>query len=163
MNKDLLIAAQQLHRVLTERSLTLSAAESCTGGLICACITSIPGASLFFRAGIVSYSTESKKHILGVSPGTILSEGVVSEATARQMAERVRVLTGSDYSLSTTGNLGPGVLEDKDRGLVYVAAGKEGETRCRELRLKGSREENREEASAAALRLLITMLEGESN
>lgn len=153
-------AAQQLHRILTARGLTLSAAESCTGGLISHCMTSIPGASLFFRAGVVAYCRESKEHILGVSPAAIQGRGVVSDAVAREMAEKMRILAGSDYAVSATGNLGPGVLEGKDRGLVYVAAAQEGESRCRELRLAGSREENRDEATAAALRLLIEMIEG---
>jgi PncC family amidohydrolase len=137
--------------------MTLAVAESCTGGLISHYITSQPGASVFFKAGVVSYSDDSKKGLLGVSPDTIRNYGAVSEETAREMAEKVRSLTKSNFSLSTTGNLGPDVLEGKEKGLVYIAASKEGRTVSGMLRLKGSREENKEEVSLAALNLLIEL------
>jgi PncC family amidohydrolase len=95
---------------------------------------------------------------LGISPEVISKHGVVSEKTAKEMAEKVRSLTGTDYSLSTTGNLGPDVLEGKVRGLIYVAASKKGQTFSKKLRLKGNREENKEEASLSALRFLLEVL-----
>ncbi|HYA12492.1 MAG TPA: CinA family protein, partial [Thermodesulfovibrionales bacterium] len=107
----------------------------------------------------VAYSAEAKKKILGISPEVISKHGVVSEKTAKEMAEKVRSLTGTDYSLSTTGNLGPDVLEGKAKGLIYIAASKEGQTFSRELRLKGSREESKEEASLSALKFLIGIIE----
>ena len=95
---------------------------------------------------------------MGISPSTIEKYGVVSENTAGEMAEKVRALTGTDYALSTTGNLGPDVLEGKEKGLIYIAVSKTGQTISKEVRLAGNREENKEAASLLALRLLIEIM-----
>ncbi len=159
MKQELLKVIKKVHKIFKERGLTLSTAESCTGGLISHYITTLSGASAFFVAGIVSYSGDAKKTLLGVSSKTIQHYGVISEETAREMAEKVRLLTKTDYSISTTGNLGPDVLEGKEQGLIYIAASKEGKTISRKLKLKGDREANKEEASLSALRLLIELIE----
>lgn len=159
MESKALKLIEKVHELFKGKGLTLSVAESCTGGLISHYITELPGASTFFVAGIVSYSEDVKKNILGVSSKTIQQHGIVSEETAREMAEKVCSITKTDCSLSVTGNLGPDVLEGKEQGLIYIAASKKGETILQELRLKGNREENKEEASLAALRLLIKMVE----
>ena len=159
MNIEFSSAIQKVHDLFTQKGLTLSVAESCTGGLISHYITSLPGASAFFKAGVVSYSIGTKKKLLGV-PFEIISEyGVVSAETAKEMALRVRSLTGTDFGLSTTGNLGPDVLEGKERGLVYLAVSAGDLAVARELRLRGEREENKEMASLSALRFLIEMVE----
>ncbi len=159
MKSDTLRLVNRVHELFSKEKLTLSAAESCTGGLIGHHITSLPGASVFFIAGIVSYATEIKRTLLGISPDIIREKGVVSAETAREMALKMRLLAHTDYAVSTTGNLGPDVLEGKDRGLVYVAACGKDRTEVRELRLGGDREENKEDAAAAALRLLIELVE----
>jgi PncC family amidohydrolase len=159
MDEETLEVIKMVHEVFRKRSLTLSVAESCTGGLISHYITILPGASNFFEGGVVAYSVEAKKKILGISPEVISKRGVVSEKIAKEMAEKVRSLTGTDYSLSTTGNLGPDVLEGKAKGLIYIAASKKGRTFSKELRLKGNREENKEEASISALRFLLEVVE----
>jgi PncC family amidohydrolase len=159
--EEILDVIKRVHEVFKKRNLTLSVAESCTGGLISHYITILPGASKFFEAGVVLYSAGAKKKILGISPEVISKHGVVSEETAKEMTEKVRSLTKTDYSLSTTGNLGPDVLEGKGRGLIYIAVSKKDQTFSRELRLTGSREENKEEASLSALRLLLEVCEGE--
>jgi len=158
-DNKILEVVQRVHEFFITRGLTLSLAESCTGGLISHYITTLPGASAFFRAGVVSYSEDMKKKILGVSSDVISSYGVVSKQTAKEMAEKVRVLTGTDFSVSTTGNLGPDVLEGKEKGLVYIAVSKEGNTFSKDLHLKGNREENKEEAALAALKFLIEIAE----
>jgi len=158
-DNKILEVVQRVHEFFITRDLTLSLAESCTGGLISHYLTALPGASAFFRAGVVSYSAEMKINILGVSSDIIASYGVVSEQTAKEMAEKVRVLTGTDFSVSTTGNLGPDVLEGKEKGLVYIAVSKEGNTFSKDLHLKGNREENKEEAALAALKFLIEIAE----
>ena len=160
VEEEIFIVIQRMHRLFKEKGLTLSVAESCTGGLISHYITTLPGASIFFKAGIISYSIGVKKKILGVSFDVMSEYGVVSEETAREMADKVRLLTETDFALSTTGNLGPDVLEGKEKGLVYMAVSKEALTVSRELRLKGDREENKERASLLALRFLIEMTEG---
>jgi len=160
MNKTTLQLIQRVHKLFRETGLTLSVAESCTGGLISHYLTSLAGASNFFEAAVVTYSAEAKKEILDIPSEIISRYGVVSEETAREMAEKMRALTKTNFSLSTTGNLGPDALEGKEKGLVYIAVSKEGETLSREIRLKGNRNENKEEASLIALRFLIEIIEG---
>jgi PncC family amidohydrolase len=157
-NDEITKVIQRVHEFLTKKKLTISAAESCTGGLISHYLTAFPGSSAFFDAGVVTYSIESKKGILGVSSGTISSYGVVSEETAKEMAEKVRTLTKADYSISATGNLGPDVLEGKEKGLIYIAISREGQTFSRELKLKGDREANKEEAALQSLMFLIEVI-----
>jgi PncC family amidohydrolase len=160
MENEIMAAVRRVHEIFKGKNLTLSVAESCTGGLISHYLTTLAGASNFFEAGVVSYSIDSKKRILGVSPEIISQYGVVSNETAREMAEKMRLLTKTDFSLSTTGNLGPDVLEGKDRGLVYIAVSKKGQTFSRELRLKGDRSENKRGAAISAMRFLIEIIEG---
>ena len=150
-------AVAGLHSLFKDRGLTLSIAESCTGGLIAHYITQLPGASLFFEAGVVSYSAKAKKTILDVPAGVIEAAGVVSEETAREMARGAMKLLGSDFALSTTGNLGPDALEGKDTGLVYigVCSKAKAETKIKKLMLEGGRPENKKEAALEALRFLL--------
>ena len=159
MNKQAVDLAEKVHRLFREKGLTLSVAESCTGGLISHYLTALPGASTFFLGGVVAYSEEVKNDLLGVSPDAIFHSGLVSRETALEMAEKVRLLLKTDCSLSATGNLGPDVLEGKEQGLVYIAANKHDATMSKELRLKGDREANKEETSLSALRLLIELVE----
>lgn len=154
--KDIL---HKVHSLIQAKNLSLAVAESCTGGLISHYLTSLPGASSFFEAGVVAYSAGTKITVLGVSPDTISQYGVVSEQTVREMAEKIRELAGTDISLSTSGNLGPDVLEGKEKGLIYIAVSKGEKTFARKIILKGSRTENREEASFIALKFLIDCIE----
>ena len=155
MKNEILETVSKVHELFRNKGLTLSVAESCTGGLVSHYITGLPGASNFFIGGIVAYSAEIKKNILGVSPETLNKYGVVSGETAREMADKARLLSKTDFAVSTTGNLGPDVLEGKEKGLVYIAASRDGKTVSQELRLKGDREGNKEEAALSALKLLI--------
>jgi len=157
MNALIIDVVKKLHEFFRKKGLTLSVAESCTGGLMSHYITSLPGASVFFKAGLVAYSEEIKESILGITPETLNKYGIVSSETARAMAERVRVISRTDYAVSTTGNLGPDVLEEKEKGLVYIAAAREGKTLLRELRLKGDRAENKEQTVLEALRLVMEL------
>lgn len=163
MDKDEIIKIVSLiKKYLTEKSLTLSVAESCTGGLLCHYLTMIPGASKFFVGGIVVYSGESKK-ILGISDKTIRDYGMISTEVAEEMAEKVRELFRTDYSISTTGNIGPDVLEDKEKGLIYVAVSDKNKALVETFRLKGERMENKEEASFMALKIFLkNMISGYS-
>jgi len=163
MDKKILQVIQRVHKLFRKIGSTLSVAESCTGGLISHYLTSLAGASDFFEAAVVTYSAEAKKKILGIPSEIISKYGVVSEETAREMAEKMRALTKTDFSISTTGNMGPDVLEGKEKGLVYIAVSKEGETLSREIRLKGNREENKEEAAMVALKFLIEIAEGQKS
>lgn len=159
MDTQILKTVEKVQELFTQKGLTVSVAESCTGGLISHWITSVPGASAYFRGGIIAYSREAKEEVLSVSAKTIDAFGMVSRETAVEMAERVRMLVMADCSVSSTGNLGPGVLEGKETGLVYLAASREDRMISKQLNLKGSREENKEAASQAALELLIELIE----
>jgi len=159
MNKKTLEVIEKVHEIFREKGLTLSVAESCTGGLISHLLTILPGGSTFFNGGVVTYSIDFKERFLGISSEIISAHGAVSEETAREMAERIRIIAKTDYSLSTTGNLGPDVLEGKEKGLVYIAVSREGSTFSRKLRLRGDREENKEEAALSALKFLIETVE----
>lgn len=153
---------EHIHRVFKEKGLKLSVAESCTGGLISHYITSLPGASLFFEAGAVTYSIEAKKKILGINSEMVTRYGVISKETAALMASSIMRITGSDYGLSTTGNLGPDVLEGKERGLIYIGVAHKDKTWTKELRLTGERRENKEEAALKSLEFLLELMEGQN-
>jgi len=108
-------------RLLTDRGQTLAVAESCTGGLVAHKLTNVPGASAVFRAGIVSYSNESKTDFLGVPQEVLAVNGAVSEVVAGLMAEGVRTRTDSNYGLGITGIAGPtGGTPEKPVGTVFI-------------------------------------------
>ncbi len=158
MNKIISEHIIRVHNIFKEKRFTLSVAESCTGGLISHYITSFPGASEFFIAGLVVYSAEMKKKLLHIPSKVIDKFGVVSNQTAREMAERVRKITLTDFSVSTTGNLGPDVLEGKEKGLVYIAVSRRNHTFVKEYTFKGNRRQNKENAVIKALELLIEIV-----
>lgn len=111
-----------LGKLLTEKKLTIATAESCTGGKIAATLTSVSGSSNYFKGSIVSYATEVKENILGISPEIIREYSVVSAAVAEAMALKVQKLLNTDYAISTTGNAGPNKGEaDAEVGTVFIA------------------------------------------
>jgi len=145
----------QLHAELAQRGLTVATAESMTGGSVADLVSAAPGASATYVGGVVSYATEVKQQLLGVSESTVAEHGVVSSPCAAEMAAGVRGLLGTDYGVSTTGVAGPDPQEDKPVGLVYVGiAGPHG-VDTHELRLAGERAEIRAEATRAAVRFLL--------
>ena len=110
----------RIARLLKASGATLSAAESCTGGMISSLITSVPGASEYYLGSVTSYAVAVKESVLGVDPETVSSHGVVSSEVAAAMAEGVRKLTGSTYSVATTGLAGPGGDETNPVGTVWI-------------------------------------------
>lgn len=149
----------KIHALFIQSGLSLSLAESCTGGYISHLLTTLPGASNFFDSSIVSYSVESKLKLLGIRSSVAKRHGVISSEMAEAMAVAVRARRGTDYSLAITGNLGPDPMEDKKVGLVYVAVDREGETVSRGLIFDGSREEIKHKAAIAALEFLREVVE----
>lgn len=152
-------AAAALLAALGERGATLAVAESLTGGLLAATLTSVPGASAVFRGAIVPYATDLKLSLLGVPPDLPAGAGVVSAEAAVAMATGARERCGSTYALSTTGVAGPDRQEGKPVGLVYVGwAGPDGSGADR-LELAGGRAEVRVATCSHALTLLRRRLD----
>ena len=154
MEDEFLKIVKEISGRLAERRLRLSVAESCTGGLISHAITNLPGSSKFFEMAVVSYSDVSKKSVLGVSSHLMRKHGAVSEEAAVAMAEGVRKLANTDVSLSITGVAGPEPVEDKEVGVVYMAASVKDVMESKGIFLQGDRETIKRDASLEALKFL---------
>lgn len=125
---DLLLRAQQLLDSSRAQGLRIATAESCTGGLIAALLTEIPGSSDVFGRGFVTYSNQAKQDMLGVPAATLRQHGAVSEAVARLMAEGAVRNSTAQLSVAVTGIAGPGGgSEEKPVGLVHIAVARAGE------------------------------------
>ena len=144
---------------LREKDLTIATAESCSGGLIAHSLTNISGSSDYFDRGVVSYSNKSKNELLGVSMSLIEEFGAVSEPVAKAMAEGVRKRSKADIGISTTGIAGPtGGTEDKPVGLVFIAVAARSKKMVRKHRFKGTRQQIKNKAAGAALKLLLEFI-----
>jgi PncC family amidohydrolase len=151
--------AIEVGQCLTKQKVSLSVAESCSGGLICHQITNVPGSSDYFSGGIVAYSNYVKIQVLGVAQEVIQRHGAVSGPTVEQMASRVARLFGTDWGVAVSGVAGPGGgTPAKPVGLVWIAvSGPRGIT-SREYRFGGTREQIKHEAACAALEMLLAEL-----
>lgn len=146
--------------LLKQQGLTVSTAESCTGGLVGHRITQVSGSSAYFLGGVIAYSNPAKERLLGVRPETLATHGPVSEETAREMARGARRLFGTDIALSVTGIAGPtGGMPEKPVGLVYIALSAADAEVCERHVWQGDRWQNKEQAAEAALALLKQYLE----
>lgn len=146
-------------KLLIEREMSISTAESCTGGLIARRLTEIAGASAYFMEGAVTYSNEAKIKTLNVSPATIEQFGAVSIETAEAMAAGMRERSGTDIAVSITGIAGPGGgSEEKPVGLVCIGYADRSATSSRKFNLPGDRYLVRWRSSSAALDLVRRML-----
>ena len=142
-------------RILASHGKTVSAAESCTGGTISSLFTSIAGSSEYYLGSVTSYANSVKTGVLGVNPKTIETYGAVSSECVAEMAEGVRKLTGSDFSVATSGIAGPGGgSEAKPVGLVWIGLSSEHGTETIKLIFKGDRKRNIERFASSALDLL---------
>ena len=151
--------ASALVQVLGDVGMTLACAESLTGGLVADAVVRVPGASVVFRGGVVSYATDVKASVLGVDEGILAEAGPVDPRVAEQMASGVRALLAADLSVATTGVAGPGRSDGHDAGLVYVGvAGPDG-TSSRELHLRGGRGEVRRAAAREAVAAVLEVAE----
>ena len=141
--------------LLKEKNLTLTTAESCTGGMLSARLTNVSGVSEVFKQGFVTYSNRAKRKLLDVKKNTLKTYGAVSEKTAKEMAKNGAFITGSDICVSITGLAGPdGGTETTPVGLVYIACAYQNELRIREFHFKGNRQKIRELSTVNALTLL---------
>lgn len=142
--------------LLASNNFTVSAAESCTGGMLSSLLTDIPGSSGYFIEGIVAYSNQTKTSLLGVPSETIASKGAVSADVVRYMAKGVRKLSDTDIGIGISGIAGPGGgTEDKPVGTVFVGIDyKSGGTIAEKFRFSGTREEIKCLAAYSALNLI---------
>ena len=151
-------------RMLAGKGKTVSAAESCTGGLISSLFTSIPGSSQYYLGSVTSYANSVKAGVLGVPEEIISKYGAVSEECVKAMAEGVRKLTGSDFSVATSGIAGPGGgSETKPVGLVWIAVSSEVGTEAFRFVFRGDRKRNIDRFAANALNLLRVKVKKELN
>jgi len=148
--------ADELGTTLIREHLTLSVAESCTGGLLGAMITDRPGSSAYFLGGVIAYADEVKRDELNVPAALLTRNGAVSREVALAMADGARARFGSSLAVSTTGIAGPDSDgSSKPVGLTYIAVASEVGRRCEEFRFTGDRWSNRRQAVAEALGMLI--------
>ena len=138
---------------------TLATAESCTGGMIGAALTAVPGASKVYKGGVISYWSEVKQSLLGVSPEDLQSLGPVSMQVAGSMADGARKALHADFAISVTGLAGPDGDEfGRPVGTVFVGFSSGAKTAARQFRFSGSRQEIRQQAAEAALQFLLENL-----
>lgn len=144
-----------LGKLLTDKKHTIATAESCTGGKIATLLSSVSGASNYFKGSVVSYATQTKMDILGVSKTTIDTHGVVSAAVAKEMALGVQQLTKADYAIATTGNAGPSKGDTvADLGTVFIAIATPNEVFTEEFNFGQPREKVIDRAVSKALELV---------
>ena len=160
-SKSALELTEALVKVASEKELTIATAESCTGGLIAACLTEASGASHVLKRGFVTYANEAKTDLLWVPQTLFPKVGAVSEEVARAMAEGALDRANADLAVSATGIAGPGGATDtKPVGLVHIAAARKGgPTLHRKEVFSGNRQSVRAQAVETALELLLQQAE----
>ncbi|MFD5234775.1 CinA family protein [Streptomyces qaidamensis] len=161
--------ATDVVRLLTVKGETLAVAESLTGGLVAADLTSVPGASKVFRGSVTAYATDVKHDLLGVDGALLAARGAVDPQVAAEMAAGVRKALGADWGIATTGVAGPEPQDGQAVGTVFVAvdgparadSGSAGGGKVEALRLNGDRAEIRRESVRSVLALLLKELASE--
>lgn len=150
---------ENLVRILFERALKITTAESCTGGMIAATLVNVAGVSDVFESGYITYSEEAKMRVLGVKRETLGKYTVYSEEVAREMAEGAARAAGADVAVSVTGIAGPdGGTPDFPVGLCYIGCYYDGETTVVRRIFEGDRQQVREQAVQTAIELAIDTL-----
>ena len=161
MAGGLLPLAERLQGICLGRGVTVALAESCTGGLIAATLTSVPGSSGYFLGGVVSYSNDAKEAFLDVPAAALAAHGAVSAQVAKAMAQGAQARFGSTLAIGITGIAGPdGGSDEKPVGLTYIGRADAGGADVRRFMFGGDRAENREAGTQAALEWLIEAAEG---
>lgn len=137
---------EELLDCLKNKHLTIGSCESFTAGLFCAKLAEISGASAVLKGGIVTYATDIKTNVVGVSSEVVEKDGVISSSCAKEMALKTKKMLGCDICVSFTGNAGPSAMEKKPAGLVYIGIAYKDECRVYEQNIKGNRNTVREDA-----------------
>jgi nicotinamide-nucleotide amidase len=152
--------AEQLGTLLKKYNLTISAAESCTGGLFLSALTDVSGSSAYVLGGVVTYSYESKQQLVKVQEATLLQYGAVSQQTAHEMAIGVRDLFKADVAVSITGIAGPGGgMPEKPVGLVYIGVAFFENIRVEKYIWSGNRVENKQQSVAQAIQKVVEIIQ----
>ena len=156
----LVALAERLQGICLGRGATVALAESCTGGLLAATITEVPGSSGYFLGGVVSYADAAKEAFLDVPAAMLEAHGAVSAQVAKAMAVGAGARFGATLTVSITGIAGPdGGSDEKPVGLTYVGLAASGEVAVRRFQFGADRSGNRDAAAAAALEWLIERAE----
>jgi PncC family amidohydrolase len=142
---------------LLERGMTLVLAESCTGGLAAARLTTVPGASRVFLGSFVVYREEMKKRLLGITDDLVRRAGTVSDEITRALAVAARERSGADIAVAVTCSAGPGVEGDSEVGESYVSVSSRDGVESRRFHLTGDRSQNREELVDSLLRMVVDL------
>jgi PncC family amidohydrolase len=157
----LVVLAERLQAACLDAAATVALAESCTGGLIAAALTAVPGSSGYFVGGVVSYADAAKRDLLGVDPDVLTAHGAVSAQVARAMAVGARERFSATIAASVTGIAGPdGGTPEKPVGLTYVGVADAAGADVRRLVWPGDREANRRDSAIASIEALLARLEG---
>lgn len=151
--------AQSLVTRLTQTGLTIAAAESLTGGLVCSALVDVPGASAVLRGSVTAYTTELKAQVLGVDAARLASVGPVDAQVAQEMADGAAQLLGADVAVATTGVAGPGPADGHEAGTVYIAAIAPWGSVWRLLELEGQRSQVRTQTVHQVLVLALELLD----
>lgn len=145
--------------LLLANDLTVTCAESCTGGMLSSRLINVPGISEVYKSGYITYSNKAKRNLLGVKKSTLQKYGAVSSQTAKEMAKGAATISKADVGVAITGIAGPdGGTKEKPVGLVYIACNVKGNITVQEYGFKGNRTKIREGAVSAALKLMRTCI-----
>ena len=159
INTELFEKAEETVNLLKQKGLKIATAESCTGGMVSAFITSVSGVSEVFEIGITSYSCRIKHKILNVKNETLERFGAISESTAKQMADNVRKISGADIGVSVTGAAGPDSSEGHNPGFVFIGLSHKDGTVVKQLNIQPkSRNFVREQTVLQLFTLVINFL-----
>ena len=150
--------AYELIQKLGQRHLTISVAESLTGGLVAASLTQIPGASAVFKGGIIAYRDETKEQVLKVDPALIIKFTSISDPVAQSMATNIREIMNTDIGIATTGVAGPDKSEGFAPGIVFVAISIGDHNICQKLELVGDRTQIRDQSVNAIFKLTLSQV-----
>lgn len=161
MNVQTKVISREISEYLWRAEKTLSTAESCTAGLVAASIAALPGASNYFRGGVVTYVNELKTQLLDVSEDLLSERGAVSEEVARAMVAGAIERLQTDYAVAVTGYAGPGGGPEAPVGTIYVAVGRQDDIIVRELIGDDGREGNVARATLVALQMLLEKLKND--
>ena len=148
------MTSEEINKLFRKFGRTLGSVESFTGGLFAETITSVPGASHFYKGGLVTYASEEKNRLLGISYDTIDKYGVVSQEVAAAMASNAQKLLNVDYCVSFTGNAGPTAMEGKPVGLVFIGVAIYDRVEVYRFELEGDRKTIQQEGVNNALEIL---------